>query len=414
MTIGATNLQTELNLTNADALFKIKYEKYYDNTFNTSTPFWNRVAKPKTFTGKRVEFPAPLGYSGGVGSGSIPEANTATYGDVQITAKKMYAVGRVDREAMGASEDMEGAFVKASAEVVKKTTESDIWNHSRAAFNSLVNGSVGTIDTAGVTDNGSGNYSLVISSATWKEANFEENMFVNIETGNTDLFEITTVTPSTRTIVVQRQAGGTQVPVDADVIYMQGSEGNDIESVHRILIATSSTYYNIAIGRRWQAYQVLSYGAGISPQLINRLIYGTEKQCGKSPDTWVTSYKQMEKLVNQMEDQKRYVMPVTREVQGLKGTVSFKGVQIITSSGVAEVFPDKFCNDDTIMGLNTNYLKYYQRPNSGWVKEDVKGDGYGWLRVIGEDQFEARHAVYGQLFIAPPFHCIATGLTTTP
>jgi len=406
MTFGATNLQKAFESTNVDALMKNEYLKYYDNTYNSTGPTWSNIRRVKSFTGRKLEFPAPLSFQGGVGSNRLPETNAATYGDVQIASRKMYATARIDRETLGATSDDKGAFVQAITEVVKKVTEADFFNHARAAMN-IVNGRLGVIDTGGVTDNGSGNYTLVISSASWKEANWEEKMFCNIGTGNTDLFEITTVTPSTRTIVVQRQAGGTKVPAQADAVFMQGSEGTDIAGIPQVLQATSGSLYGITVGRRWQAAQILSYGSSISPQVINRLTLAVEKQCGKVPTKAVTSYKQYERLINQFEDQKRYPQPASTN-----GKVGFSGIQIMTTTGTMDVYPDRFCADDEFYALNPDYITYYLRPNSGFVKEDVSANPYGYLRVVDEDQFELRHANYGELFIAPPFHGVITGLTT--
>jgi hypothetical protein len=407
-----TNLQAEFSLANLDALFKNKYLKYYENVFNTSTPLWNKIQKTNNFVGKKLEFPVPTSYKGGVGSGSLPETANADYGDVQITSKKVYATDRVDRESIMAASSDEGAFVKAMAECIKKTVEADVWNHNRILFGNG-DGSLGTIKaSAGVTDNGTGNYSLIIGEAasTFKEANFEENMFVNFASG-TDLFEIQSVTPSTRTIVVQRQAGGSDVPVESDVCYLQGSKDNDPHGLKNVLDATSSTLYNVTVGRKWQAYQE-DVTTGISTDLMNKVMTRIEKKVGTPPNLIVTSYAQYEKLLNLMEDQKRYdlVSVKPKGYEGVKGVMSFSGVQFMSSRGAINIFPDKFCEDDRMYFLNTDHIVYFRRPNSGWVKEDIGGNGY--LRVVDEDKFEARLATYGQIFIAPTFHGRIKGLTS--
>jgi len=410
MSISGTNLSSEYSYLNTltDGLYKTKYGELYDETFNTATPLWNEVAKTNDWVGKRMEFPVPTAYMGGVGSGSLPEWRPSQYGDVGFTSKRMYAVHRVDRESVMASMGNDGAFVKLMAEASKRTVQADAWNHNRAMFNDGT-GSLGTIDTGGVTDNTGGNYSIVISSTTWKEANWEEGILINVGTGTTDVFLVQTVTPSTRTIVIQRQAGGTVVPAQANVCFMQGSENNDIMGL-KILDLTSSTAYGVPVTRKWQASQIFNYGAGISPQLLNRIMLETEKKCGKQPTTGVTSYKQYELLLNQMEDQKRYNM-VEVQAKGTKAQISYRGIEFIGSQGIMKIFPDKFCEDDRFYALNTKYIKYFRRPKTGFVKEDVGGEGY--LRVIDEDQFELRHATYGEMFIALPFHGVVTGLTTS-
>lgn len=405
----ATNLQNEFSLSNLDALFKIKFLRYYENTFNTSTPTWSQISKNNTFVSKKLEFPVPTSYKGGVGSGTIPETRVASYGDAQITSKKVYAADRVDRESIMAAQN-EGAFVAAIAECIKKTVEADMWNQNRILFGNG-DGSLGTLKASGaVTDNGSGNYSVIIGegASTFKEANFEENMFVNFGTG-TDLFLIQSVTASTRTIVVQRQAGGTDVPVDGVVCYLQGSKDNDPHGLKYVLDATSSTLYNVTVNRKFQAYQYAAGGAGISTDIMNKLMVNVEKKVGVAPDIGCTSYAQYEKLLNLLEDQKRYQMTsMAPKAKNVQGVVSFEGIQFMSSRGPVKIFPEKFCEDDRFYFLNSDHIVYHRRPNSGWVKEDIGGNGY--LRVVDEDQFEARHATYGNIWICPSFHAVATGL----
>lgn len=404
-----TNLETAFNLTDLDALFKIKYGKYHDNVFNTATPAWNEIKKTSDFVGKKLELPVPLGYKGGVGSGTLPETNNAEYGDLIMFRKKMYATDQVDRETiMAASSDI-GAFTRAMAECIKKTVEADVWNHTRVLFGNG-DGSLGTVDS--VTDNGSGNYDVVINSATWKEANFEENMFVNFGSG-TDLFDVQSVTPSTRTVVVQRQAGGTNIPTAADVCYMQGSKDNDPHGLKQVTDATSSTLYNITVGRKWQSYQEDVSSLGLTTDLMNKVMTRIEKKVGTPPNMIVTSYIQYEKLLNLLEDQKRYQLysQSPKGYEKMQGVMSFNGIQFMSSRGAIRIFPDKFCEDDRVYFLNTNYITYHRAPNHGWVKEDIGGNGY--LRVAGEDKFEARLATYGNLLIIPTFQGRIKGLATT-
>lgn len=404
-----TNLQSELNYSSQDALWKIKFLRYYENTFNTSTPLWSQISKNNIFTAKKLEFPVPTSYKGGVGSGSLPETYPATYGDVQILSKKVYATDRVDRESVMAAES-EGAFVQAVAECIKKTVEADIWNQNRILFGNS-DGSIGTLKSSGaVTDNGGGLYDVIVGEgdSTFKEANFEEAMMVNFGTG-TDLFRITTVTPSTRTIRVQRQAGGTNVPANSDVVYLQGSKDNDPEGLKGVLDATSSSKYNVTISRKWQAYQK-TVSTGISTDLMNNCMIGVEKKVGVAPDIIVTSYTQYEKLLNLLEDQKRYQLTtMAPKAKNVQGVVSFDGIQFMSSRGAVKIFPDKFCENDRMYFLNSDHITYHRRPNSGWQKEDIGGNGY--LRVAEEDMLEARFATYGNIFIAPSFHAVLSGLT---
>jgi hypothetical protein len=125
----------KMSLSEVSALFKIKYEKLSENVYNSANVLLGRVKKSYSFTGKQLSIAVPQSFSGGVGSGSLPTANAATYSDAQITAKKMYAVVEIDRESIKAAMSDEGAFVRATKEVVKKGVESFMRNLSRSLFN---------------------------------------------------------------------------------------------------------------------------------------------------------------------------------------------------------------------------------------------------------------------------------------
>lgn len=393
----------QFSLTTATNLFKIKYGKLSDNTYNSANVLLARVKKSYDFTGKRMDVAVPLSFQGGVGSGSLPTANAADYGDAIISAKKMYSVVEIEREAIHASANDEGAFVRGTKHVVQKGVESWMRNMSRTLYGDA-SGELGVIASGGVTDNGGGNYTLVISDASWKESNWEEKDYVNIETGNTDLFEVEAVVPSTKTITVQRITGS-QVPAATDEIFMQGSEANDPEGLKGVLDATSGSLYSIPVARRWQAgSQIAAGGAGLTTDLMNQNMLEVQKKCGKVPNLIMTSYAQFRKLLNILEDQKQYI--VEPRSADLKGKVSFKGVEFMSSAGSVGVFPDRFCEDDRMYFLNDNYIHIHHRPGFGWFEDD----GTVFLRKADDDAYEARYGGYLQSYIVPSFHGVISGL----
>lgn len=392
----------EFNIANVNNLFKIKYGKLSENVYNSANVMLARVNKSFDFTGRQMFVPVPTGFQGGVGSGSLPTANYSAVEDALITSKKVYARIQLDREAMKASANDEGAFVRATKWVVQKGVESYMRNASRILFNDG-SGQLGVINAGGVTDNGGGNYTLVISDATWKEANFEEKDYVNIETGNTDLFEVESVTPATKTIVVQRITGS-QVPAAADAIFMQGSESNDPQGLKGVCDATSGSLYSIPVGRRWQSTQEAAGGAGLSTDRMNKVMLEVHRKCGKVPNLIVTSFTQYRKLLNILEDQKQYI--VEPRMPELQGKVSFKGIEFMSSAGAVPVFPERFVEDDRMYFLNDNFISCYHRPGFGWFDED----GTVLLRLADDDAYEARYGGYYENYIVPSFQGVMTGL----
>lgn len=394
-------MASNFSLTSATALFKIKYGKLSENVYNSSTPLLARVKKSYTFTGKQMNFPVPRSFAGGVGSGSLPTANTAIYSDVTFTRKKLYSVVQVDRESIKASMNDEGAFVKATKEVVEKGVESFMRNMSRILFNDGT-GALGTIQ-ANATGTASAPV-VIITAATWKAANFEERDIVNPDSSS-DTFEIVTVVESTRTITLSRLSGTTDLTAAGAgvVLHMQNSKDNDPQGIKGVLDATSGSKYGISIARRWQAFQLDAASATISPDLMNKMMLNIERRCGKAPNMILTSYLQFEKLLNLLEDQKQYNLEP--RAKDLKGQISFNGITFMSSRGAIGIFSDRFCEDDRMYFLNDDKIEIFHAPDFGWFDDD----GTVFLRGTG-DFYEARYGGYLEVYMDPNFHGVLTGL----
>lgn len=391
------------NLTTATNLFKIKYGKLSDNVYNSANVLLGRCKKDYTFTGKRMDIAVPTSFSGGVGSGTLPTANSASYEDAVIQAKKMYAVCEIEREAIKASENDEGAFVRLTKHVVQKTVESWMRNMSRSLFGD----GTGALGTFSGSQAGTATVPIV-TITNFKEANWEENDYVNVNV-DSSVFAVTSVVPATGVVTLTRVSGAldlTAIGAGTHTIYMQNSKDNDPEGLKGVLDATTGSKYSVSIQRRWKGYQIAAGGAGLTPDLMNQAMLGVEKQCGKVPNLIICSYIQFRKLLNQLEDQKQYILDPRS--QDLKGKVSFKGVEFMSSAGSVGVFPERFCEDDRMYFLNDNYINIYHRPGFGWFDDD----GTVFLRKSGSDDYEARYGGYLQSYIVPSFHGVLTGLAT--
>lgn len=403
---SSSNLEQAFGITEAAELFKTDFKDYQEAVYNKDILLWGQI-ESVPMTGDETEFPFPFGYNGGNSSGRLPAKRVAEYKTCKFSHKKVYAAADVKRDAMAASMSNKGAFVKFMEEPMEKIKEGFTWNMNRILHGNG-DGSLGTISA--IYDQSGGLYRLTISNM--KEANFEEGMFVNIETGNTDLFEITEVDPDNSYVYVQREAGGTQVP-STDTIFMQRSENNDPHGLKEICDATSATKYNIATSdRKWQAYQVAAGGVTITPQLLNQVYLRQQKRVGKarSGNMGLLSYIQYEKLLNQLEDSKRYDTVKLSPKDKRFGDISFSGIVYHGNAGDLMIFPERFVEDDRFYLLNTDFIKKYEMPKSGFVTEDT---GKPFLRSQDEDMFEIRWAWYGQLFIVPTYQAVVTGLSTS-
>lgn len=404
----------EFNISNASNLFKIKYGKLSENVYNSYNVTLGRIKKSYDFTGRQMFIPIPSSFSGGVGSGSLPTANYANYQAAIISAKKVYARAVIDREAIKASMNNEGSFVQGMKETIQKAVESHMRNASRILFNDGT-GSLGFGDGAtNVTGAGTTGspYIVVIGAATWKEANFEEKDFINYDT-ETSLLEISEVVPSTRVIKLvgtsvglAALAGVGPVPTNK-AFYMQGSKDNDPMGLKGVLDATSGSLYSISVARRWKAgSQIAAGGAGLTTDVMNQAMLEVQKTSGKVPNLIVTSFTQYRKLLNILEDQKQY--NIDPRASDLKGKVSFKGVEFMSSQGAVGVFPERFVEDDRMYFINDNFVSSIHRPDFGWFSDDKTV----FLRLADDDSYEARYGGYYDNYIVPNFHGVVTGLAT--
>ena len=408
----------QFNLTTASNLFKIKYGKLSENTYNSANVLLGRVKKDFNFTGKRMDIAVPTSFAGGVGSGSLPTPNYAAVQDAVITSKKMYSVIQIDREAIKASSQNEGAFVELTKYSVQKGVESWMRNMSRALFNGITayqvgsgNGHLGTT-TAAAAGGSAAAPTVVISAASWKEANFEEKDYINVDSAanpysTSAVWEITAVDPSTRTVTLARISGSVDLTADAGakILVMQNSKANDPTGLKEVLDATSGSLYGISVGRRWQAgAQVAAAGAGLTTDLMNQTMLEIQRKSGKVPNLILCSFVQYRKLLNVLEDQKQYIVePRSPE---LVGKVSFRGVEFMSSAGPVGVFPERFIEDDRMYMLNDNYIQLHHRPDFGWFDDD----GSVFLRTASADAYEARFGGYLESYVVPPFHGVISGL----
>lgn len=401
------------NLVDQTNLFKINYYKKSENLYNSFNVTQGRIKKKYDFTGKQRFVSTPLSFSGGVGSGTLPTANAAKYEGAIITAKKVYATCEIDRETIKASANDKGAFVRATKESVQKTVESYMRNVSRILFGSG-DGVLGAGYATGINVSGNGAsgtpYVVQLDPDSFIEANFEEKDFVSIVvagSAETTLLEITAVDVDNRLISLvgtsARLAALTGVGpfIATDEIAMQGSYNNDPIGL-RAVRDESTSLYGIPVQRRWKMTTEAAGGSGINPDIMNKMCLDIEKTSGKIVDMIIVGYTQYRKILEFMEDQKVYNLPATN----LKGNISFKGVEFMTSRGPIGIFVDRFVADDEIWFLNSKFIEVHHRPGFGWFDDD----GTVFLRKSGSDEYEARYGGYYENYITPTFHGCITGL----
>jgi len=394
--------------------------------YNSANVLLGRIKKKYDFTGKQRFVATPLSFSGGVGSGTLPTSGVANYEDALITSTRVYATCEIEREAIKASADDKGAFVRATKETVQKCVESYMRNASRILFGTS-DGILGVGDGAAANVSGAGStgspYIVEFGVSQWKEANWEEKDLVEMVTGGTltngqllggaaegTLLEIVAVDPDNRQVSLVGTSArlatlsGAGPLAVTDGIAMQGSYLADPNGLKHVLDATSGSLYNIAVQRRWQATNIDAAGGGITEDLMNQVMLDVERKFGRAPNMIICSYVQYRKIMDLLDSQKRYNLPA-RDSK-LKGKISFEGLEFMSTRGAIGIFPERFCDDDRIYFLNDNFIECHHRPGHGWFDDD----GTVFLRKSNADEYEARYGGYYQNYIVPSAHGVLQNL----
>ncbi len=408
-------------------VFKHKYGKQSDATFNASNPILSRIKKNELFVGDSVIINNPMSFSGGVGNSVLPKSNTGKYENATLTSKQAYAMINVSREALKAASTDEGAFVRMTKEPTKKALESFMRNYSRQLFGDG-SGVLGRGDGTGTVVSGNGStatpYLVVFPVAQFHDAVFEERDYVQVVTGlstdnsggavENDLLEIVEVNPTTRAVYlvgVSARLAALALAIDefqaTDGLCMQGSYQEDFTGLRKVSIlselydnGTPGTLYGVAIQRRWKMFVKDNGAVAVGKPVLNEMMLTVDRRAGKTPNLIATGFTQFAKMLALSEDQKQYTL-MPRDSKFANEQFAFQAIEYMSTTGPVPVVVDRMIHDDEIWFLNDNFIEGYFRPGMAqWADED----GAIFSRISGKDSYEARYCLYGEIFITPPFH----------
>jgi len=399
------NQSTEVNL------MKETFGALQDKQFNKNNPILGRAKKKDDFDGEFHSFPVEQSIGGGVSAGSLGRSSRNKNLKAQLRRKKLYGTVAIDRETMKVARGGASAFVEMTSYAVKKLTESFSRNIERQlTLNDLAG--TGLLATVDGTPTGAGTegspYVLPLEAATVMEQ-FEEGDVIHLNTDATDATacEVVKVIDNGVTKAIEIIGTPAVAPADTDEVYMQFSRGEELPGLSGVLKATTGTYKNIEIGRRWQATQEDAGGVAISTALINKVISALEKSCGESPSFLLASYEQYTALLDLHEDQKRYNMPA-KGMNSSKANISYSGIEVMVGSGAIPVLRSRFVPASEIYILNDNKMHLKCAPGGfEWFDED----GTVFLRDAVEDKYNARYGGYADFYANPHFQAIISGLS---
>jgi hypothetical protein len=344
------------------ANFKTLYGKATEIALNLGTPYRARVKKSNDFTGSDKTGSVHLSLGGGRASGSaLPDSNQRTVKKTILSKVETYGKYVLNRPTLIAGSDDKGSFTRSDKSAIKGTVDSVNLNLERMCFSQDV---LGVIDSGGVS--GANPYDCVISAATWVQANFLLGDYVNIETGNTDQFEITAIDEATRTIEVTRITG-TQIPVATDEIFLQKSEGNEAIGYADAFDSGVTSLFNVTKQYGWEAHQVDAGGATISVDYLADIMIDVQTARGKAPTEIHASIKQYKNLMA-LTPNPQYYIGVGRS-QDYK--MSYKGISLLSPMSNEElpILANRFLKSPEVYLLNNEESEICFAPKFGWFEE---------------------------------------------
>ena len=426
--------------------FKHFYGPLSENLFNSMNVLHGRIRRDfNNFTGDEYRPANRLSFQGGFGAGQLPVAGGKLARQAVVKTKKVYHRISLQREAIKASMNNRGAFIRATKESMKGATESYVRNCSRILFGDGT-GVLGFGDgTTNVTGGGTraNPYIVTISNARgirrpgWILANFEEEDIVQVATFTQDfnegagstgaaeggttqanLLTVVRVNPATRQIhlagtspILATMATTANSPfTNKNALVMQGSLNNEPMGLRSTVEAESGDLYGISVAnnRRWQGLISDAEARTITVPMIRKLVLDQSHTFGKVGKLIVTSYAQYNNLLEMLgEGTKRYeVRARTMKSKTLQAKTSFTGISLMTESGEVGIFFERFCPDDRLYLINDNFIKVPTRPGHGWFDDD----GRVLLREANSDTYEARYGGYWNNYIVPSAHAVLHNL----
>lgn len=369
---------------------------YFDNEL------LKRVKVEDGFTGTDEEVLRSTSLMGGYGYGAtMPRVNESGTIRPRLSAKKYHVRALLDTESMAAAMDSKGAFhnlVERVKEDIRRGIDQGL---ALALFFGGVDGDLqlATIASSGVS--GSDPYTLTLTEAPGHK--FHVKQLLNIGTGDTDVFEVTAVDEANLQITVDRLTGS-QIPADADEVYLQGSENNAFTGLAGAS-AQSGTLNNVSISEDNGWIMRLATKTGESPDenMLYEELINVKDKCGEYPNLIVASKVQFLKIAEFLSDK--------RVLNDLSDKMGHGALSILGPNGPIEIIWDRLCPADRIYLLNTKRITLRKRPMSGLIEHggSVLIPNY----VVDDDSYLIQYRCYGNFFIEPRFHGVIDALATS-
>jgi len=394
-----------IKISTHDELFKELYEPITEAAINQATPTLMRLKIIPDFVGERIRGVARLSLGRGVGADVIPEGSTPLEEKILITDKAMWGTSVLDWQAVVASQNDKGAFIRVTADEVEGTVSFFTLNKSRQIFGTNA-GVLGVIKAATAPiDNGGSpqTWSFTVSDATWFRPHWEVGMLINFDT-NDNRFEITAVVHSTMVVTVERRSG-TFAPdtlVGGENLYMQGSKDKEIIGLSEIGAATAGTLYNVNVGTGWIAVKKDVDSKPLIPDTIVEALEDYHNETGADVSMLIFNPIQYTQIANLLEGQKEYTQIKSRDSRF--ADIGWKGLLFNHRRGETILTTDRMCQQAEGYGVFEKEWRFYRRPGWGWLNSGGPSGGTRYSKDfnVGErPRYQAHYGGFGEHFHHP-------------
>lgn len=385
-----------LDLTNyAPALKQYYSDTRVENMVYKDHPFLAMLGKDEKFFGKNLPIPIiygnPQGRSATFSKAKANKTNSQLK-DFLLTRAKDYSLASIDNETAEASENDQGAFMKAL------TVEID--GAFQSATNSLAQSLFG---------NGSGRIGNIgaIAGDVITLADIEEVVY--FEVGMELVFALTELgalrsATSTTILAVDRDNGTVEVDAGSiaavgalvgDFIFVDGDQGLKLKGLDSWLPATAPTAGDNHFGvdrsadpTRLAGVRVDGSALPIEEALIKGAARGNRE--GGRLDVCFISYARFEDLEKALGSKVQYMVS---QAFG-RADIGFEGIAIKSNKGTINVIADPFCPSDVAYMLTMKTWKLYSLKKAIRI---LDLDGNRMLRESDADAVELRIGGYAQL-----------------
>lgn len=394
--------------------FKTVYKDLLVTPFLNGSPFLQMIKRDPTMKGHTNVHGVRFSEVGGYGAGpKIPDAGAVNTKQASYTAVDLYQRGKLDYRSFKESLGSEAAFEGLLDLQVESMQREFNRNLARQIINGDATGAIGTLDTSAVTDNTGGNYTVLITSASWVRANWRQQQIINFGS-STDTFYVQSVAPATRAVTVQRTSG-TYVPVDSDVVYMQGCKNNEMEGLSGILKATSGSKYGITIGDGWKSSQKDAAGKPLTEDMLCDMAYAIYQESGEWPTQMVVGGAQMKKLTHLGNSLKILTYDdLTEKDKNGDNLYKMGSMPHLNLAGQSiPILYDQFMRDSEIFFVNKDYMTLRSHGEGEFLKDEGSGSYIHHALLINSNTYELCYYMLSQMYVIPTFHGIVYGLSTT-